>query len=79
VRAAVRTLDLVAFVPIEARDRIAMLASGEDRQLRRAVDEKLRELWREDPFDFGVDVVEVEGEPDRRLRSVLEHIGRGPK
>jgi len=79
VRAAVQTLDLIAFVPIEARDRIAMSASGEDRELRRAVDEKLRELLREDPFDFGVDVVVVEGEPDRRLRSVLEHIGRGPR
>ena len=74
VRSAAQTLDLIVSVPIEARDRIALSTSREDRELRRAVDEKLRELLLEDPFEFGVDVVEVEGEPGRQARCVLERI-----
>jgi len=77
VRAAVSTLDLIAFVPIEARDRITLAASGEERKLRKAVDEKLREMLSGDPYDFGVGIVEVEGEPDFRAGAVVERIRSG--
>jgi hypothetical protein len=72
VRSAIQTLDLIVFVPIEARDRIAVSTPGEDRELRKAVDEKLREILLEDPFELDVDVIEVEGEPDLRARYVLD-------
>lgn len=74
VRDAVKTLDLVVFVPIEARDRIAFPWSEDDGATRAAVDEKLRELLLDDPLELGVDVLEVEGDPESRARTVLRRI-----
>src|SRR6185503_8497635 len=65
VTEAMRTLDLVVFVPIEHRDRIAV-ASHEDRDLRSAVHEKLLELLVDDTMGFGVEVLRVEGDVPSR-------------
>lgn len=76
VRDAVATLDLVVFVPIEARDRIAFPAADDDADTRSAVDEKLREILVDDPFELGLQVLEVNGEPERRARIVLQTLSR---
>jgi predicted ATPase len=70
VRKAMETLDLVIFLPLEERDRIA-LSSSEDPELRMLVDEKLREIFLEDPFGFDVAVLQVTGSPRERVRRVL--------
>ena len=74
VRAAVRTLDLIILIPVETPDRIA-LAPEEDRAWRTAVDESLKEIWLDDPFDLEVEVLEVEGDLGRRAQLVLAQLG----
>jgi predicted ATPase len=71
---AMRTLDLVVFVPIESRDRIAV-GAHEDRDQRRAVHEKLEELLVDDTLGFGVEVLRVEGDVPERVRRVMARIG----
>jgi AAA domain len=61
VREAMQTLDLVVFVPIEERDRIAVPES-EDRSLRRKVHRKLEQLLLDDSLGFEVEVLTVEGD-----------------
>ncbi|MFY0570192.1 AAA family ATPase [Archangium lansingense] len=73
IRGALRKLDLLVLVGIERRDRISLSAS-ENEELRLAVDEKLKELLLDDPYDFGVEVLEVEGSPRARAKQVLEHL-----
>lgn len=70
IRAALATLDLIVFVPIEEPDRIAVL-DADDRRLRRAVHEMLQELLVDDPHALGVPVLEVSGSLDARVREVL--------
>ncbi len=70
LRDAMSALDLIVLVPIESRDRIVVAAS-EDRRLRRAVDEVLSAMVLDDPHDFGVEVLEVHGDVDQRVRQVL--------
>lgn len=76
VRAAVQTLDLIVFVPIEARDRIAFSPSDDDEASREVVDEKLREILLDDSLELGVEALEVEGEPEQRARAVMQRIRR---
>ena len=76
VREAVASLDLVVFVPIEARDRIAFSAADDEADTRSAVDEKLRELLLEDPYELELEVLEVRGEPERRVQAVLQKLRR---
>jgi len=78
VRAAIQTLDLIVLVPIEARDRIEFSPSDDGENSRAIVDEKLKEIWLEDSLDLGMEVLVVEGEPERRARTVLQRIRRGP-
>ena len=73
VRAAVETLDLIVFVPVEERDRIP-LPSSEDAALRMEVDERLKEILLDDEFDFDVDVIEVTGAPRERVQQVLAYL-----
>lgn len=73
VRRAMQRLDLVVFVPIESPDRVVLDADEED--LRRRVDEELRDILLNDRWDFGVDVLEVAGTPRERARQVMVHIG----
>ena len=50
------------------------LPLSQDAGYRQCVDEKLQEIILEDPFDFDVDVLEVTGSPQVRVRRVLENI-----
>jgi predicted ATPase len=71
VRDAVETLDLVVFVPIEARDRIRVSPSDDEGETRTTVDEKLRELLLEDALELRLTVLEVEGSVEQRVRTVM--------
>ena len=77
VQAAVETLDLIVFVPVEERDRIP-LPSSEDAGLRMQVDERLEEILLDDEFDFDVDVLEVRGAPHERVQQVLAYLRMNP-
>lgn len=72
-QAAVETLDLIVFLPVEARDRIALPAS-EDAELRARVDDKLREILLDNSFDFEVDVLEVTGALHERVQQVMTYL-----
>ena len=74
VRAAMQTLDLIVFVPIESHDRISFSRSDDEQGSRGAVDEQLREILIEDAYEFGVEVLEVAGSLEQRLRMVLSRI-----
>src|SRR5947209_2031934 len=74
IRPAMAALDFAVFVPVE--DRIAVPVS-EDREYRLAVDEKLREILVDDPFDLGVEALEVSGDRSRRVAMVLLRIRKG--
>ncbi len=77
VRAALETLDFIVFVPIEAPDRITFSASDDDGESRSVVDEKLRQILLLDSFRLGVEALEVEGELENRVKTVLERISQG--
>jgi predicted ATPase len=76
IRPALRTLDLVVFVPIEERDRIH-LPAHEDPEWRAAVDEKLASMLLDDPLELGVEVLSVHGSTTTRVAQLLERLGRG--
>jgi len=71
--AAMSSLDLVVFVPIERPDRIDV-AEDEGRRLRKRVDAVLREILVDDGWGLGARVLEVRGTPDDRARQVLRHV-----
>jgi len=73
IQTAIRKLDLVVFLPIEEPDRIA-LPFSQDAAYRQHVDEKLKEIILHNLFDFGTDVFEVTGSPQKRVEQVLSHI-----
>jgi len=77
-RAAMKTLDLVVFVPIEARDRIRVPAH-EDAGLRQAVDDELREILVDDRWGFEVEVLVVEGDPGERVAQIMARVERGAR
>ncbi|PZR12064.1 MAG: hypothetical protein DI536_15895 [Archangium gephyra] len=68
VRAAMQSLELVVFVPIEARVKLRSDA------LREEVDERLRSMLLDDSLGFGVEVVEVQGDVDARVRQVMSRL-----
>jgi predicted ATPase len=78
VRTAVETLDLVVFVPVEASERITLSASDRRDETRIPVDEKLREMLIDDSLELELDVLEVEGDPETRVRAVMRRI-RNPR
>jgi AAA domain len=77
VRAALGTLDLIVFVPVESRDRIALSSSDDEGASREAVDQKLQEILFDDPFELSMEVLDVEGDPESRAPTVLRRIRRG--
>lgn len=77
VRAALESLDFVVLVPIESRDRIALSSADDEGPPREAVDQKLQEILLDDPFELGLEVLDVEGDPESRARAVLRRIRRG--
>ncbi|MFL6237069.1 MAG: AAA family ATPase [Thermoanaerobaculia bacterium] len=75
LESAMRRLDLVVFVPIESPDRV-IVSDPEDRELRRRVDEELRDIVVEDRWGFGLEAIEVTGTLRERARQVLAHVKR---
>lgn len=73
VRAAIELLDLIVYVPIEDPDRIPVARS--DAAWRARVDEQLRAILLDDPWDLAPSVLEVNGAPRDRARQVLAHLG----
>jgi predicted ATPase len=72
-QAAMQTLDLIVFVPVEDRDRIA-LPSHEDRAYRLAVHERLHQLLVEDALGFEAEVLTVHGDIQERVDQVMARI-----
>jgi predicted ATPase len=72
-QAAVEKLDLIVFLPIEERDRIA-LPSFQDADFRAYVDEKLKEILLEDSLDLGVEVLTVTGALAERVEQIMEYL-----
>lgn len=68
---ALRTLDIVVFVPIERPDRIE---TSEAPRLRRSVDGVLREMLLDDTWGFELPVIEVQGDLDERVDQVRARI-----
>jgi predicted ATPase len=75
VESAMRRLDLIVFVPIEDPDRVT-ISDPEDRELRRGVDEELRDILVKDRWSFGLKAMEVTGTLRERARQVLAHVKR---
>jgi predicted ATPase len=73
VRSAIQRLDLVVFVPVEDPDRVTV-SDPEESELRRRVDEELRDIVVADRWDFGLEVIEVTGHSRERARQVLAHV-----
>jgi hypothetical protein len=73
VRSAMARLDLVVFVPIEHPDRVPA-ADRDHPELRRRVDEELRDIVLEDRWEVGVEALEVTGSPTERARQVLARV-----
>jgi adenylate kinase family enzyme len=71
--AAMTTLDLVVFVPIEHPERIDLSAIERPR-LRRRTDDALREIVVEDTWGFVPHALEVSGTPDERVAQVLAYV-----
>ncbi len=73
IKEALESLDLIVFLPIEADDRIALPAT-EDDGFRMQVDEKLRELILENPYDLDVEILEVTGTRKERVARVMQRV-----
>jgi hypothetical protein len=73
IRAAVHTLDLIVFVPIEDADRIALAAHDDDAH-RLAVHDRLRELLIDDGLGIDVEVLTVGGDVRARTDQVMAQI-----
>ncbi len=71
-RTAIEKLDLIVYVPIEDPDRIPVARS--EAGWRARVDEQLRAILLEDPWDLAPPVLEVTGSPRDRARQVLARI-----
>lgn len=74
VQGAMQRLDLIVFVPIEEPDRV-VVSDPEESELRRLVDEELRDIIVDDRWDFGVEAIEVAGSSRQRARQVMAHLG----
>ncbi|HTV25420.1 MAG TPA: AAA family ATPase [Polyangiaceae bacterium] len=79
VREALERIDLLVFVPIEARDRIAVSAADDEGSMRESVDEKLREILIDDAWQLGVEVIEVSGDVEARARTVASWVRRASR
>ena len=77
IEAALETLDLIVFVPVEPRDRI-FVPRTENLDFRLDVDEKLKEIFLENTLDLDVEILEVSGDRVRRRDQVLAHLTRLP-
>lgn len=74
---AVRTLNLIVFLPVSRPDEIA--ARADYPRLRAGVDRRLKEMLRSDEWELfgdGPKLLELKGPPERRLAALLRAIGR---
>ncbi|MEZ4421765.1 MAG: AAA family ATPase, partial [Gemmatimonadota bacterium] len=76
VRRAMRSLDAVVFVPVEAPDVIDFGQDEDPTDSRGAVDEALRELLLGDHLELEVEILEVRGPLDRRTTASLEWLAQ---
>jgi len=72
---AMRTLDLVVFVPMEHPERIDVSSIDRPR-LRRRADDALREIVVEDTWGFVPRSLEVSGTRDERVAQVLARVSQ---
>jgi hypothetical protein len=75
IRESIARLDLIAFVPIEEPDRIAVPRSQVS--LRAEVDTVLRDIIADDAYGLGVDVITIGGTLEARVRQVAAHLQKG--
>ncbi|MGH7710716.1 MAG: AAA family ATPase [Gemmatimonadaceae bacterium] len=73
VRSAMTRLDLIVFVPVEHPDRVTV-SEQDYADLRRRVDEEIRDIVLGDRWAFGVDTLEVAGTLRERSRQVFERV-----
>jgi predicted ATPase len=73
VNDALKSLDLVVFVPVESPDRIAV-PSHEELDHRMAVHERLEELLLGHMMGFDVEVLRVEGDVESRVEQVMDRV-----
>lgn len=73
VQGAMERLDLIVFVPVERSDRF-VVSGRRERELRRRVDEELRDIVLADRWAFGVEAVEVTGTTQERIQQILAHV-----
>lgn len=73
VKESIRTIEVIAYVPIETPDRIEV-ASDEHPKLRRVVDRKLRAFLVDDDLALGLHVVEVRGSAQERAHQLIEQV-----
>jgi predicted ATPase len=78
VQPAIDMLDLIVFLPVERRDRIA-LPPSEDAGFRLDVDQKLKEILLDDSLDLGMEVLEVTGTLHERVKQVIAYLWEGRK
>lgn len=76
VRRAMRSLDAVILVPIEAPDLIDFGPDEDSTGSRAAVDETLRELLLSDRLELEVGIFEVRGPLDQRTTAVLNWLAQ---
>ena len=69
IQEAMATLDVVAFVPIEEPDRMAV--SDSEMQLRGAVDEALRDIILDDAYGLEFDAITTTGSTAARVLQVM--------
>jgi len=73
IRRAMDRLDLIVFIPVEVPDRM-IGGESEYGDLRRRVDEELREVLVDDRYGLGVDVLELTGTISERVHQILTHL-----
>ena len=74
VQAAIDTLDLIVFLPVEEPDRIE-LPPSQDAGFRLDVDQALKEIFLDGSLDLEMDVLEVTGSLPERVEQLLSHLG----
>ncbi len=78
VQAAIGTLDLIVFLLVEERDRIA-LPPSQDAGFRLDVDQHLKEIFLDDSLDLEMNVLEVTGPLHERVKQVIAYLQEGRK
>jgi hypothetical protein len=76
VQAAIDTLDLIVFLPVEERDRIA-LPPSQDAGFRLDVDQQLKEIFLDNSLDLEMNVLEVTGALHERVKQVIAYLQEG--